>query len=107
MFRVFSTKEFDDEFDGLDESEKQKVRKIMQHLREQGGSVGKPLGLPYFREKKFDDKRVYYLVYEDFSVVLTIAISDKRAQQATINKIYVQLDKYRNFVIDKLRELKD
>ena len=98
MFRVFTTKEFDIDFDGLDESDKQRVRKIMKQLKEQPFS-GKPLGLPYFREKKFDGKRLYFLVYKAFMVVLAVGISDKRAQQATINKILRDLDTYQEFII--------
>ena len=54
-FRVFTTNEFDNDFNNLDESEKVRVRKIMNQLKEQGDSVGKPLTLPYFREKKFEN----------------------------------------------------
>jgi mRNA-degrading endonuclease RelE of RelBE toxin-antitoxin system len=53
MFRVFTTKEFDNDFNHLDESDKKRVSKIMNQLKEQGGDVGKPLGRDYFREKKF------------------------------------------------------
>jgi len=106
MFRVFTTKEFDIDFDGLDESDKQRVRKIMKQLKEQPFS-GKPLGLPYFREKKFDGKRLYFLVYKAFMVVLAVGISDKRAQQATINKILRDLDTYQEFIIKELDKLKD
>ena len=49
-------------------------------LKEQGGDIGKPLsGLSFFREKKFDGKRLYYPVYNDSFVILAIAISDKKA----------------------------
>ena len=106
MFRVFTTKEFDIDFDGLDESDKQRVRKIMKQLKEQPFS-GKSLGLPYFREKKFDGKRLYFLIYKTFMVVLAVGISDKRAQQATINKILRDLDTYQEFIIKELDKLKD
>ena len=56
MFRVFTTKEFQDNFDTLDSSEKKRVEKIPNQLKKQGNDVGKPLKVPYFREKRFDKK---------------------------------------------------
>lgn len=38
MFRVFTTREFDADFNNLDESDKKRARKIMQQLKEQEGS---------------------------------------------------------------------
>ena len=106
MFRVFTTKEFNIEFDNLDKSDKQRISKFMRQLKEQPFS-GKPLGLPYLREKKFDGKRMYFLVYKAFMVILAVGISDKKAQQATINKILADLDKYKGFIIKELSKLKD
>jgi mRNA-degrading endonuclease RelE of RelBE toxin-antitoxin system len=40
VYRVFTTKEFDDDFDSLDSSEKSRVRKIMDQLKEKGDDVG-------------------------------------------------------------------
>ena len=104
MFRVFTTKEFDDRFEKIDESDKKRVRKILEQLKKQGNSVGKPLGKPYFREKKFKVKRLYFLVYKNFMVILAIAISDKKVQQETINKIISRLDYYKKFILNKLKE---
>ena len=52
----------------------------------------------HFKEKKFDGKRLYYLIYENFFVILAIAISDKKAQQATINSILIDLAEYQQYV---------
>ncbi|MFC1682406.1 type II toxin-antitoxin system RelE/ParE family toxin, partial [Nanoarchaeota archaeon] len=83
MFRVFTTKEFDKDFNKLGESDKKRVRKIMKQLKKQGDSVGKPLGKPYFREKKFVEKRLYFLIYKQFMIILAVGISNKKAQQIT------------------------
>ncbi|MBX4196146.1 hypothetical protein KW805_00990 [Candidatus Pacearchaeota archaeon] len=106
MFKVFTTREFDEDFDKLDGSEKIRVRKFIDQLEEKGGNVGKPLSVPFFREKKFDGKRLYFLFYEDFAVVLAVALSDKKAQQATINEILNNLDTYQDYVFKLLREFK-
>ena len=38
-------------------------------------------------------------------VILAVGISDKKAQQATINKILYNIDKYQDFIINKLNEI--
>lgn len=60
-------------------------------------------GLSFFREKKFNGKRLYFLAYEDFLVILAVAISDKKAQQVTINKILLLLEEYKQFVLQLLK----
>ncbi len=105
MFRVFTTREFDNDFDNLDGSYKERVRKILRQLREQGDSVGKPLRLSYFREKKFGSKRLYFLVYKEFAAVLSVGISNKKIQQATINRILMDLDEYKGFIIKELKNI--
>ena len=104
MFRVFITKEFEGDFDNLDESDKKRVRKIMKQLKEQGDSVGKPLGKPYFREKKFEGKRLYFLVYKQFMIILAVGISSKKMQQTSINKIISEIREYEKFIAGRLRK---
>ncbi|MDP1728887.1 MAG: hypothetical protein Q8L27_01645 [archaeon] len=104
-YTVYTTKEFDDNFNDLDESEKARVRKILNQLKENGDNVGKPLKYPYFREKKFEGKRVYFLVYENYMVILAIAISDKKTQQETINRIVLELNNYKDVIEKKIKGL--
>lgn len=104
MFRVFTTKEFDDDFADLDGSEKIRVEKFLNQLEERGADVGKPLQVDFFREKRLNGKRLYFLFYENYAVVLAVAISGKKAQQATINRILEDLDKYQEYVLKLLRE---
>ena len=105
MYRIFTTEEFDKDFSKLSSKEQVRVNKILKQLREQGEDTGKPLsGLSFFREKKFNGKRLYYLIYKDSFVILAIAISDKKAQQATINRILLDLVEYQQYVYDLLRK---
>ena len=104
MFRIFTTKEFDNDFNKLRGSDKQRVRKILKQLKEQGDNVGKPLGRPYFREKKFGDKRLYFLIYKQFTVILAVGISNKKAQQLTINKIISDVKEYERFIVKTLKK---
>ena len=43
IYKVFTTKEFDNNFSKLDESDKNKISKIMNKLKKRGNDVGKPL----------------------------------------------------------------
>lgn len=105
MYRIFTTEEFNKDFSKLDKPEKIRIQKILKQLKEQGEDVGKPLsGLSFFREKKFDGKRLYYLVYKNMLIILVLAISDKKAQQATINKILLDLAEYQHYIYDLFRK---
>ena len=105
MFKIFKTEEFDKIYYKLDNNEQKRITKILFQLLEKGDVIGKPLaGLNFFREKKFNGKRLYYLIYKDFNVILVIAISDKKAQQATINKILFNLDIYKESIIKTLKD---
>lgn len=105
MFRIFTTEEFDKDVSKLSPQEQTRVNLILKQLKEKGKDIGKPLsGLSFFREKKFDGKRLYYLVYKDSFVILAIAIGDKKAQQATINRILRDLMEYQHYVYDLLRK---
>lgn len=100
MFKIILTEEFERDFSKLSSPEQLRVTKILRQLKEQGATVGKPLsGLTFFKEKKFDGKRLYYLVYQNLLVILVLAISDKKAQQATINRILVDIAEYQQYVL--------
>jgi mRNA-degrading endonuclease RelE of RelBE toxin-antitoxin system len=104
-YKIFTTKEFDENFNRLDESDRIRVRKILNQLKENGDSSGKPLRFPYFRERKFEGKRLYYLVYKNHMIILAVAISDKKTQQETIDAIASELKKYKELIDKKVKEL--
>jgi len=60
--------------------------------------VGDQLQIKYIREKRFDDKRIYHVVFEDLKAVLIVVISDKKTQQKTIDSIKLNINKYRDYV---------
>lgn len=97
MVRVLSTKEFDTWERFLPKEYQQQIENIIEQLKKTT-NVGKPLGYPFFREKKMGKYRIYFLVYEDIQVVLLITISDKKAQQETIDKIKNHLDYYKDLI---------
>lgn len=60
-FKVFRTKTFEKEFEKLPKKEQQEICEFEIKLSE-NPFLGKPLGLVFFREKKLNSRRVYYLV---------------------------------------------
>ena len=105
MLTIFKTNEFDENYNKLGNSEQKRADKIRDQLSKNGDLIGKPLsGLKFFREKKFNGKRIYYLVYKEFNVILVVAISNKKAQQATINQILLNLKNYKDYIIKLLKE---
>lgn len=81
--------------------EKIQLEKIYDELTLKGEKVGKPLGYSFFREKKIKNKRIYFLVYEDIVLILLVAVSSKKNQQKTINKIKELLFDYKKFIYKK------
>ena len=56
-------------------------------VRENPYGLGKTLSCPWFRELKNDKFRAYYLIYGEKIIVLFVSVSDKKNQQAFIDKI--------------------
>ena len=103
-FRIFKTESYDEDYKKLDHSEKLRVDNIINDLFSVGDVTGKPISYKFFREKKFNGKRLLYLVYKSLNVILLLAITNKKIQQATINEILIHLDEYKEYVIEKLRD---
>ncbi len=62
MYRIYTTEEYEKRFNKLDWSIQRQIEKEIEQL-ERNPYVGKPLGYPFFREKKVQNYRVYYLIY--------------------------------------------
>ena len=101
MFKIFTTEEFDRDFEKLDKSLQIQITKEIDQLKI-NAFAGKPLGYKFFREKRVKNYRIYFLIYEDYVVVFVIAISDKKDQQMVINKIKHLIPYYREKIKKKL-----
>ena len=88
----------------LDFSEQGRISGFEQQLKGEPYS-GKQLGYEFFREKKFDGKRVLFLVYEEHQIVFMITITDKSAQQSDIDMIKANLDVYRDILEKTIKNL--
>ncbi|MEK6943415.1 MAG: hypothetical protein AABX00_05110 [Nanoarchaeota archaeon] len=96
-----STKEFDTWERLLPKNLQKEIEEFIKELKK-GSKIGQPLGYPFFLEKRIDGRRVYFLVYDDIDTVLLITISDKKAQQDTIDRIKKDLDYYKDIIRKRL-----
>ena len=97
VFVIVRTQLFVDYFNAFSEIEKERVRRFIQQLQAQGDLVGKPLRHSFLREKKFNGKRMYFLIYEEWSAILLVTFSEKKNQGLVIQQILANLSEYRKF----------
>ncbi len=96
-YSVYTTESFDKEFGKLNKSDQEILDKMFKQLT-QNPNVGDQLRFPFFREKRLREKRVYYLIYDDLSAVLMVAIGGKKAQQTTIDQIVNLLPEFKQYM---------
>lgn len=98
-YKVFQTSEFKTNINKiLSNQEKERLEKIMDQLEENGGNIGKPLAFPFFKEKRIQGKRIYFLVFEEIETILLVAASNKKNQQETIDKIKTLIPMFKEYV---------
>ena len=93
-YKVYHSNTFDKALENLHKNIQNYVGKIENQLVE-NPYVGAPLGVKWFREKRFEKYRIYYLIYEDLQSVFIVAISEKKDQQKTINTIKLLTDLFK------------
>ena len=104
MYRVFRSDWCNKKLEKLDNQEQERVKSFEQSLKNDQYS-GKPLGYNFFREKKFDGKRVIFLVYEEHQTVFLVTITNKKAQQHEIDMIKANLDIYKEEINKRIKNL--
>ena len=104
MFRVFRSDWYDKKLNKLEASELERIHKFEQELKSQP-FTGKPLGYKFFREKRFNNKRLLFLVYEEHQIVFMITITDKKAQQHEIDLIKANLEVYKETIRNIAKKL--
>ena len=102
-YGVYTTKGFDEEVDKLEKIEQERINKLFPKLKE-NPYVGDPLRYKFFREKRINGKRVYFLVFDDLIAVLFVAVSDKKTQQETIDSVLDKLIQFKDYLKDKLKD---
>ena len=101
QYAVYTTESFDKETDKLEKIEQDRINKLFLKLKD-NPYTGDPLRYDFFREKRINGKRVYYLVYEDLMAVLFVSVSGKKAQQYIIDEVIKDLPLYKSYLIEKL-----
>ncbi len=104
MYKVFRSEWYEEKLKKLDKSCFGRVLKFEQALKLSPYS-GKPLGYEFLREKKFDGKRLIFLVYEEHETIFLITISDKKDQRKDITFIKANREKYREELNTKIKFL--
>jgi hypothetical protein len=94
LFAVFRTQSFLERFSSLEKREQEWIEKMEKQLQV-NSFAGKPLGFKWFREKKFENKRLYFLVNEQKEAVLLVAFAPKKEQQKIIDYITTNKEEYR------------
>ena len=90
---ILETEPFSKTFASSERREQDWIQKIRLQLR-QKGFTGKPLRFAWFREKKFENKRLYFLVSEKKKRVLLLAFAEKKDQQKVIDPILLNKQDY-------------
>ena len=99
-YKVFRSVSFQKEIAKYDKKIQNRVDKIEGNLV-YNSKYGNPLGTEWFRESRFENYRIYYLVYEELDAIYIVAISGKKDQQKIINTIRLFLEFFR-LEIEKL-----
>ena len=90
-FKIYHSKRFDKELAKYDNEFQDRVNKIEDELINNPYS-GSPLNVKWFREKRHNKYRIYFLIYEDLQSIIMVAISEKKDQQKVINTIRLLFD---------------
>ena len=101
-FIVIGTATYQEELKNWPKVDRDAAEKLPQKLSE-NPFVGRQLTYPFLREKKIGGKRIYYLIYDDLQLVLLVAVSEKKDQQATIDHIKDSLDEFRRVAREVIR----
>ena len=101
-YAVYHSERFDKELSKFDWDFQTYVDKIEEQLTD-NPYLGKPLEAKWFREKKHGKQRIYFVVYEEFSSVFMVAISEKKDQKKVIATVKLMS----NFFKDELRKMVD
>src|SRR3989338_7679917 len=92
-YKIYHSQTFDKQLARFPKQFQSWLDKIEDQLVE-NPYVGDQLRVPWFREKKLDKFRVYYLIYDNIKTIYLVAISEKKDQQKTINTVFLLLDNF-------------
>ena len=94
-YKVYHSSRFDKELSKYDKTFQSRVDKIEDQLVS-NPFAGDPIDVRWFREKRIDKYRIYFIIYNDIKAVFMVAISSKKNQQEVINTIRLLFDFFKN-----------
>jgi len=103
MFKIYHSKRFDKELSKFDQNFQSIIDKIEDKISENPYS-GDPLNVKWFREKRYEKWRIYYIIYENLQAVIMVAISEKKDQQKVINTIRLLFNFFREEIERLIKE---
>ena len=101
-YQVFATDTFKEIFETLDGAEQQWITKIKHSVEESEYPTGKILHFTWFREKKYLNKRLFFLIDEASKKILFVSFTSKKEQQGVIDLVIQN----KEALLNNLRNLK-
>jgi len=95
-YQVYATNTFEELFPTLDGSEQLWIEKIKEKLEE--NPTGKILHFNWFREKKYLNKRLYFLIDGETKKILLVAFASKKEQQKVIDFIMANMQELLSYL---------
>jgi len=102
-YKIYHSARFDKELEKRNKDFCERVNKIENQLVK-NPYTGSPLSGEYFREKRYEKYRIYYIIYDDMDAVFMVAISEKKDQQKVINTIRLLFDFFREELENLVRK---
>ena len=89
MYNIYATNTFKKIYNTLDKSEQDWINKTKEKLKD--FPTGKPLGYKWFREKKYLNKRLFFLIDDERKKILLVSFATKKEQQEVIEFIKLNI----------------
>jgi mRNA-degrading endonuclease RelE of RelBE toxin-antitoxin system len=102
-YKVFHSSRFDKELTKYNKSFQERIDKIEDQISE-NPYTGSPLNVKWFREKRYEKYRIYFLIYEDLKSVIMVGISEKKDQQKVINTIRLLFSYFKTELEELIRK---
>ncbi len=88
-YRIYATETFKTLYHSLETDEQIWIDKIKKNLEEY--PTGKILKYKWFREKRYGNKRLYYLLNDENKKILLVSFASKKEQQKIIDFITLNM----------------
>ena len=96
IYKIYETDSFKKQYDKADQTEKDWIDQTHRNIEEDPS--GKILHFSWFREKKYLNKRLYYLVEEEQKKILLLTYASKKEQKELIRFIRKNMKALLNYL---------